>query len=260
MAISTKITTSLVPTITQSLLFAAIKAAMTNAGFASTYDDYTSGTDLIVVYELVVDGSKTFGKVYLRIRLTTALVVAQQIFTAWNTTAKTGTNGSTEATYTALGAATTITFTAFNSTEFRLVVLTQGTALIPLGLVVPENKQPFWDLNSWAYGFFFTTASMAVLRGVISTNNPYANSDFDVSLVGNSRLTNINSQTGQPDLIKGLILLSQSNQGVGASFSEDIGIGAFSTQTRFTDAIPPGTSQIYAIIQNLAGGIAIRYT
>ncbi|MCC5626857.1 hypothetical protein LC613_01080 [Nostoc sphaeroides CHAB 2801] len=260
MAIAIRTNTTLTPTITQATLINAIKAAMANAGFPSLYSEFTAGTDICLIYEWIVDSTKNFGKVYIRIRITTGLLIAQQIFSAWNTGTNTGTNGSTEASYGSLSASSTINFVALNGAdEYRLVALAQGSTLMPIGVLMPAFRQEFWDLNSWTYGFIFTSSAMTILRGVIAANNPYANSDFDLLLVGNSRLTNVNNQTNQPDLARGLLMLTQSNQGIAAATSEDFAVGAFLGQTRFTDAIPPGTTQTYVILQNLAGGVAIKY-
>ena len=255
--VAIRIDTALNPTITQSNLFAAIQAAFTNAGYASTFDNFTTGTDQCLVYEFVVDSTKTFGKVYLRIRVTSGLVIGQQIFSAWNSSAHTGTNGSTERTYSSFSTSSTITFTALNgSSEYKLIAIGQGTTLFAiLGIIAPVSRPGWWDLNSWCYGFYFYV--LGTLRGVATALLPYPSTDFIVALIDSSAMGTVNPQTGKPDLIQGLLLLSSST-GIAGRTSDDFAIGCFNGQTRLATANPTGTTQQYLIISNTAGGLGVR--
>ncbi|MDZ8240584.1 MAG: hypothetical protein RMZ69_26110 [Nostoc sp. ChiQUE01a] len=258
MAIATRTETTLSPTITQTSLVNAIKTAFINAGYSSLYDEFVSGTDQVLVYEWINDSTKNFGKVYLRIRVTTALLIGQQLYAGWNTGTHTGTNGSTEATYSSFSSSTTILLNALNGAEeYKFVFLSQGSTLVPLGIITPFDRPGWWDLNSWAYGFFFTTSSPSVLRGVATAALPYSSTDFDTFLT-NSRMSSVNPQTSKPDIIKGLLLLTQSSSGVGGATSEDLAIGAFNGQTRLSIVAPLNSSQEYLILSNVTGGLGIR--
>ena len=96
MVVATKTEASLAATITQTSFANALKTAFTSAGYSAVFDDYTSSTDRILVYAHVVDNSKVYGTSYLRIRITSALLIYQQIYSTWNATAHTGTGSSTE--------------------------------------------------------------------------------------------------------------------------------------------------------------------
>ncbi|MDZ8023582.1 MAG: hypothetical protein RMX97_02635 [Nostoc sp. DedQUE11] len=258
MAIATRTETTLSPTITQTSLVNAIKNAFLNAGYSAVYDEFVSGTDQILVYEWVNDSTKNFGKTYLRIRVTTTLLIGQQLYALWNIGTHTGTNGSTEATYSSFSSSTTILLNALNGgEEYKFVFLSQGTLLVPLGIIAPFDRPGWWDLNSWAYGFFFTTSSPSVLRGVATAALPYSSSDFDTFLT-NSRMSSVNPQTSKPDIIKGLLLLTQSSSGVGGATSEDLAIGAFNGQTRLSIVAPLNSSQEYLVLSNVTGGLGIR--
>ncbi|BAY89656.1 MULTISPECIES: hypothetical protein [unclassified Tolypothrix] len=256
MAIATRTDSSLSATVTQTTLVNALKTAFTNAGYSSPISDYTSGTDRILVYQWDVDNTKVQGINYLRVRISNTLIIYQQLYTTWNTGTNTGTNSSSEVTYTTLAATNTIGFVSLNgSTEYKLVLITQGTTFIPLGLLVPANKPDWWDLNNWSYGFIFLTSTMQTLR--TSNANPYSNTDFDY-LTNTTRIANVNGQTNRRDIFSGLVLLSQSNQGSAGRTSDDVGQYCGNGSARYDTAPVFGTSQQYLVVVNAASGIIIR--
>lgn len=256
MAIATRIDSFVAPTLTQATLFDGIKAAFNNAGANAPFDDYTSGTDRIVVYAIALDASKTYGTTYLRIRLTTGFVIGQQLYSTWNTSTKTGLNPSAEITYTALIVTTQVNFTALNgAAEFKLVMLTQGAIAIALGFVSPANRPAWWDLNAWNYCFLATAATFAVFR---STNlNPYSSSDNDSSL-NIARMGTANVQTNRRDLLPGVIFYSQTNQGISGRTSDDLVMIAGSGTTRYDTIQIPGDTKQYLLLNPASGGLAVR--
>lgn len=253
----TRTISSLSATITQASLFSAIQTAFTNAGMSAPVDNYTASGDLVLVYS-VSAGSGTFSNSFLRVRLTSGLVIAQQLFSAWNTSTKTGTNGSAEVTYTALIAGTNVVFNAFASAECKLVILTQGAVMVPLGLIIPETRRSSWSLGSWTWGFIPTSATMSVWRS--SGLNQYANTDHEISLVATPRLGTANVQDIERDVIVNWLLLSQSNQGFSGRTSDDFAVGAFNGSSRFDVINITGTSQQYLVILPGSGGLALRIT
>lgn len=72
--------------ITQLNLTAAIRTAMANAGFgAMPFDEYTDGSgNNVLIYQLVLDSTKTFGTIYLHVQITTALAVSERLSLDWN--------------------------------------------------------------------------------------------------------------------------------------------------------------------------------
>jgi hypothetical protein len=256
MAIATRYDSQLVPTITQATLISALLNAFTDAGYSAQTANFTSGTDRILVYEFPIDTSKTFGTNFIRIRITSTLQVFQQIFTAWNTVNNTGSNGSTEINLGTLVTNVQVNFCALNgAAEYKLVLLTQGTLFIPLGILAPQNRPTWWDLNSWSWGFIATTASMNVWRS--SLLNPYNNAEFDTFL-NSSRMSNPNPQTNRRELLTGLMLLTQSNTGVAGRTSDDLASASASGSGRYDVLALFGSNQKYLLLVNVAGGLAIR--
>lgn len=256
MAIASRIDSFVAPTWTQATLFDGIKAAFANAGYFAPFDDYTGGTDRIVVYAIALDATKTYGTTYLRIRLTNTFTIGQQLYSTWNTATKTGLNPSSEITYTALTATTQVNFTALNgATEFRLVMLMQGTNAIALGFVAPANRPTWWDLNAWNYCFLPTTITFAAFR---STNlNPYSNTEHDSSL-NVSRMGIANSQTNRRDLLPGVIFYTQTNQGISGRTSDDLVMLAGSGTTRYDTIQIPNDTKQYLLLNPASGGLAVR--
>lgn len=256
MVIATRTDSALSGTITQTSLTDALIVAFTNAGFSAPFDNYTSATDRILVYQLTLDATKTYGSIFLRIRVTTALVVFQQLFATWNTSTKAGTSGSVEVSYVTLSTTNPINFVSLNGgNEFRLVLLTQTVLFMPLGLVAPANRPAWWDLTNWAYGFIFINTAMNTLR--TSALNPYANADFDTFL-NNTRMGGANPATNRRDLLTGIVLLTQSNNGAGCRSSDDLAMVAGSGAARYDTQNIFGTTQQYLVINPISGGLAVR--
>jgi hypothetical protein len=257
MAVATRTTTSLAAPFTQAQLSTALQTAFTNAGFSSLFDSFTSGTDLVFVYALVTDGSKSFGTTYLRVRITNTFIVNQAVYSTWNATTHTGTGNSTEVTYSTLLSTANVTFNALSAgTEARLVMVTQGTTFLPLGIIAPTILRSSWNLNTYTCGFIFTASTMLVLRG--TTANQTNTTDNDIALAGSSRLGTANVVDNERDLLAGWILLNQSGQGFIGKTSDDLAIVSASGSTRFDTIIKSGTSQQYLIVSTGTGGLAVR--
>lgn len=256
MVVATRIDSSLAATINQTSFVNALKTAFTNAGHTSIFDDYTSGTDRILVYAHIVDSSKVYGTLYLRIRITSSLVIYQQVYATWNATAHTGTGNSTEVLMLTLSTNVTVSFISLDiGTEGRLILISQGALYTPLGVIAPANRPTWWNLDSWNYGFIFTSNNANILRG--TTVNPYSNNDYDTFL-NNSRLGTPNNIFNGRDILTGIVLLSQSSTGVACRTSEDFGIGACNGNARY-DLLPVlGTTQQYLVVNNVSGGLIIR--
>jgi len=245
------------PTITQQNLYDGIKQAFTNAGYPAPFDEFTSGTDKIAVYAVIIDSTKLAGTAYLRIRVTTALVVAQQIYSGWTVSTHVGTNGSTEITYTALASNLQVNFVALNANpEYKLILVYQNTVYYPLGYCSPNNKPSWWDLNSFPYVFIPTGNTFSLFR--TSALNPYNTTEHDIALAGTSRLGSVNTISNRRDILQGLILLSQSNTGLSGRTSDDLVLFAGSSTSRFDVLQIPNSSNQYLILNPSSGGLAVR--
>lgn len=256
MAIATRTTTTLASDITQTTVVNRLLTAFVSAGYATTYDDYTTGTDRVLVYEFIYDNSKTFGKVYYKLRVTSSLNFLFQVCSAWNKTTKVATNASAEASFLTLGTTTTITFDALNGgLEYKFVIITQSTTSVVLGILCPDNKPTWWDVNAFPYGFAFNTNALNGLTGCAL--NPYSNTNYS-GFFGNNGLSAVNLQTNRRDILTGIILLSNSGRGVAAKTSDDLALAAANGSAKFDRLSFPGSSQEYLIINNVAGGLALR--
>ena len=253
---ATRTITSLSATITQASLVTAIQTAFTNAGFSTPVSDYTSGTDRILVYSHSSDVG-TYSNVFLRVRITSALAVFQQLFATWNTGTNTGTNNSTEVSLGTLASNINIVFNSLNGgSEYRLIILTQGLSTFPLGLIAPNERRGSWTLNSWNWGFIFTNNTFSVLRS--TTLNQHASADYDILGAANSRLGTANPQDNERDVLSNLILLSQSNQGFSGRTSDDLGVASVSGSSRYDTINETGTSRQYLVVNPGSGGFVVR--
>lgn len=257
MAVATRTISSLSATFTQTQLSTALQAAFASAGFSSVFDSYSVGTDLFLVYAFVSDVSKTYGTTYLRLRISNTFIISQQIYATWSVSSRPGSGNSVEVSYSALLNTSNVMFVSLNgTTESRLVMITQGTTFIPLGLIVPATMRASWNLNSHTNGYMFTTNTMVTLRS--SALNQFTSNDNDIALVGTTRLGTANTTDNERDLLTGLVLLNQGNTGFAGKTSDDIGIGSFNGSTRYDIITKSGTSQQYLVLLPGSGGVAIR--
>lgn len=241
-----KTDSSLSPAITQANFMAAIVAAMTDAGFPSIFDSFSSGGTEFRIWELNFNAS-TFGKAYLQVSLTAGLAVQSRLFTAFNAATDTGTNGGTQATAVTFTTGTSISFSAFKPTtgsEFRQVLIQQGSTVAAIAYVRPANIPSWWDENSHLYCFLPTTPSWATMATAATAASPYGSATLSTS-VGDSSLTNA-APNGKRDVLAGFFINSgtsspNANSGKAGKTSDEIGIGACSGLT------------ILSIIQVIAG-------
>lgn len=256
MAIATRIDSFIAPTITQINLYNAIKQAFSDAGYPAPVSDFTSGTDRVLTYAVVLDASKVYGTSFIRVRITSGLVVAQQIFATWNISNNTGTGASTELTYTAFAINAQVNFVALNANpEFRLIAVFQGGIYFFLGFISPTNRPNWWNLDAWSYCFLPTGTNFALLRG--TTFNPYGNTENDTSLNA-GRMVVANTQTNRRDILPGVILFTQSNQGISGRTSDDLVMVAANGTTRFDIMQIPGDTKQYLLLNPATGGLAVR--
>lgn len=241
---------------TQATLFAAIKAAMTSAGFSTSVDDYTSGTDRIAVYTFVTDASKTYGTIYYRIRLLSNFTVLTGLYTTWNTITHTGNSASNEISFTGFVATNSVNFTTLNGgTEYKFVFVTQGSTFVPLGIIAPVNRPNWWNLNNWHYAFMWQTSTLNAFAG--STTNPYSNNLYTL-LLNSSLMLNSNQQTGNTDILTELILLSNSGRGIAGKSSDDLGLGCLSASSRYNTIPTDNINQNFLVINPVAAGLVVK--
>lgn len=256
MAIAVRTDSFVAPTLTQQSIYDGLKAAFANAGYPAPFAEFTSGTDRVVVYAVVLDATKTYGTSYIRIRVTAGFIIGQQLFSTWAIATQVGTNGSTEITYTALTTNITVNFIALNSgVEYKLVLIYQGTNYIQLGFLSPEFRPSWWDLNAWNYCYLPTTNVFNVYRS--TALNPFANAENDTNLAI-IRMSIANVITNRRDILPGVILFTQVNQGITGRTSDDLVMVAANGMTRFDTLQIPNDAKEYLLLNSGNGALAAR--
>ncbi|ARV59145.1 hypothetical protein BZZ01_11285 [Nostocales cyanobacterium HT-58-2] len=255
MAIATRTDSSLAANFTQASLIDAIKQGFTNAGFSNPVDEFTSGSDKNLVYSQIVDSNKKYGSNFIKVRLTTGFSIYQQIFTAWNPSNHSGENGSNEyGYYYGFDSKSPVNIVSLNGgNEYKFNCLSQGGSFWLLGILVPEKRPTWWDLNSFSYGFIPANFYLNEWRS--SNVNPYSNSTYSVSLAY-GQLTNPNPQTNKRDIMAGLLFYTQSNCGIACKTSDELVMCSANGIARYEFIQASGMQ--YLVVNPGAGGLAVR--
>jgi hypothetical protein len=212
----------------------AIKAAFSGIGLTTAYDDFVDGSgNRLIVYEVVYDAAKTYGKAYLRVRITSGLVVTQALFTAWNATTHAGTNAGSENKSYTVPTGSTLQIVAGRSTdsEWKFLVL-NGVGV--LGYVVPGTRANWWDLNSYPWMWQPYSIKFSLWQGTdrvpYTVNNPQRSQYLRTWLFGSISTTmfydndivteyapvtpvSANPVTGKREIIEGMQFSPCSLQG-----------------------------------------------
>lgn len=254
----TKTSTTLQSGFTQANLADEIKAAFIAFGF-TLVEDYTA-TDRLLVFSYAFDATKTFGTIYLRVRLTAALAVNQSIGTAWNTTTKAIANESTASTAVGFIATSPLEIISYSrGSELKFLQLSQGTTTTTfLGTIRPENKPSWWNENTYPYCFIPNCNSNPNYFSTLysSSLNPYSNNQCNLLFSG--ALSTANSVTGKRDVVAGLLLLSNSNQGIAGKTSTDIALAAASGLAKL-DTLQVSAAEEYTLLFGGNNGVALRH-
>lgn len=259
---SIKVDSNLAPLVTQTNLMAAIVTAIGNLGL-SVYDSYNSGGVEFRVWELNFNGL-IYGKVYLQISITAALLVQQRLYTSWTIATHVGANAGTLSTGVTFVTGTSINFAAIRpaaGNEYGIVVMYQGTTIKHLGYLRPALKPSWWDENSYAYCFIPTTAAWSVFATVAIAASPYGNPTL-VGTGGDSSLSNP-ALDGKRDVLTGLFLNSgitglNSNTGKACKTSDELGTAAgLGTTIMSLIQVTAGTDEYY-ILNPVAGCPVIK--
>lgn len=260
---SVKVDTNLAPLITQANLIAAIATAMANAGLTTLFDSYNTGGIEYRVYELNFNGL-IYGKVYLQISVTAALLVQQRLHTSWTVATHVGANAGTQSTGVTFVTGTSINFAAIKPTagkEYGIVVMYQGTTIKHLGYLRPTNKPAWWDENSYAYCFIPTTIAWSAFATVAIAASPYGSATLNGS-GGDGNLSNPSSD-GKRDVLTGIFINSgttglNANTGKAARTSDELGVAsATGTNVMSLIQVTVGSDEYY-ILNPVAGAPVIK--
>jgi hypothetical protein len=247
-------------TITQQNLYDTIKARFVAAGY-TLVSEFTIDTNKAIVFRLTLDSTKIYSRIFLRIRVTTDLIVYQQIYTSWDTVTSSGNFPSTESAGVTFANNVAIDFVSLvSSPEYRFVILSQGIMIALLGILRPGTKPTFWSEDSFPYAFingnnwdegnmFRTWFSCA--------SSPYGNVGDFTSNMADSRLSRPNPLNNLRDSQAGMILFSGS-QGIAGQTSNDFLSVAAVGQTRFEEIIFTAGVEEYLLLNPNYGAMALR--
>lgn len=252
---------TLSPPITQQSFYDAIKARLAAIGGYTLFSEYSASGDKIVVYEILSDASRLFGKVYFRIRVTTGLQIFQQLYVSWNATTNTGTLPSTESTGVTFVSNVAIDFVSFGKLpEYRFLCLSQNTTFALLGGLRPETKSDGWSEDSYPWMFISDNdwaASKQFKTWLTCTSNPYSNTSAFTTNMADSRMSSQNPITNKRDSQASMVLYA-TTQGIAGQSSQEIITVAALGQTRFELLQFIAGTEEYILINPGYGAMALR--
>jgi len=250
---------NLLPTITQANLTTAIKNALAAANFPTLFDE-VSGNPHRLIYEIVLNNTATFGKAYLEIEITNDLKVQQRLHTNWDPIANTGVNSGPWGVQVEFNNSTEITFRGFEkSDESRLVGIRQSNIVHFLGYLRPANKPTWWNENSSLYCFIPAANNFITWHGADASNSPYGNATYTSSL-GRAQMASSNPITSKRDVVTGILLYANSNQGACGRTSDDLVMVSGSGLGIYDLIQVTANVEEYTLLNPAAGGLALRTT
>lgn len=252
----TKTSVTLTAPISQSVLTDQIKTLLAALGFVLV-EDYIA-TDRLLVFSIAFDAAKTFGTIFLRVRITAALSITQSIGTGWNTTTKAIANESPVSQAVGLSSTLTLELVSYSrGNEIKLIQLSQGTTTTPfLGTFRPESKPSWWDESAYPYAFFpYNSTGSYWLNIYSSALNPFGNNTYSIGLANG--LNGANPVTGKRDIVAGLLLTTAAATGVAGRTSTDVSIVAAANLTKL-DVIQVSETEEYTLLSPGSNGVALR--
>lgn len=256
MVTATRTTITSPATLNQQTLGDAIKSVLSTAGLTTVYDDTVTSTNRNIVYQIVVDSTKTYGTWYYRIRIDSTLNIITSAGTAWNKTTAVMTNGTSETGWGIPNGAYPTSIVAVNcGTDGSLAFLLNNNTVWTLGVFFPATRPSWWDMNFWTWGFHFSHGAHATCKS--TTVNPYGNENYN-TLWARSDMAYPNNQFKFIDILRGNILFSQSNQGIAGRVGDDWGIGCFYGISPFQTDNLPSTGELFFIPTGGSGGLCIK--
>ncbi|MEQ9355115.1 hypothetical protein [Coleofasciculus chthonoplastes] len=241
--------------LTQDLLVDEIKLAAAKTSLGIPFDEYTSGTDKYLVFEVVQDANAAFGKIYHHWQIRFDLRIYSRLYSDWVAANKTGLDDSGSFYHDTLNNTDPVTLLTVNGgSEYQFIIFSQGSILVVLGGVYPAKKPDWWDLSSWNY--YFTPDYNDYRRFRSTAKNPFSNQYHDVSLK-NSRMETANIHTGRRDILQGILFFTQSNQGISGKSSDDL-VSCSAAGSSLGDVIEVVTGERYLVLDKSAGGLGVR--
>lgn len=244
------------PPLTAISLRDGLKEALIAAGFPPALKSYNVGTDQFVVWELILDPTKAYGRAFYRLKVTTGLIVTHAIGGGWTDATNTLVNPSAEAQSTTYLSNVALKFWGFRNEEILLLSVTQGSVSQLLGYFRLTDA-PAFDEASFPRIFIANRNDVDQLHCTGLT--PYAASVFTTSLL-NSQMSNPDAYLQQRSQTTGFFLYGPTSTGVIARSSDDLAMGACTGMVRGDVFQVPNTSPIeqYILLRPGVGALLIR--
>ncbi|AFZ24782.1 hypothetical protein Cylst_2576 [Cylindrospermum stagnale PCC 7417] len=255
MAVATIYRTSVSSSITQTLIYDAIKSSLISSGLIFVSEYTASGTKHCVFSKTA--GTGTYATVYYRFYVTTALAITHQLFTAWNIATNTGSNGSGDTHSTIFASGSDIAIIAFNGgTEYSLVGVLQGSTFQLLGVLIPENSFDVWTLNRAPKACINQTSTGSAWS--LTAINIFSNTNLTADPVGNSLLSAFCTEFNTYAPEKGVKLRSNTGQGCWLWTSSNFAAVPGNSIPRLSIFQEPGTGKNFMMLGTGNGALAIE--
>lgn len=242
------------PTLTQTIFKNALILSFNDAGFGSApFKEYTSGTDVFLVYRFINDAATTYGTVYFSVKITSTLAISCQLLVGFDNTTNASTGQTSIQNAVTIGTSTTVQFFAINHAELKGVIVKQGATFQPLLWLRPANKRSGWSENVCAWAFHPSSTGLNSFNGFTNT---FYSSNSTYVFPSISQMSSINSAESTYDIFPmGAILLFNNSQGYAGFCSTDVTIGCCQSTQLLGRINPAGES--YLILQAAASGTVI---
>lgn len=253
-----------VPPITQQSLNDGLKTVLTAAGYETLYaefDDDDGNKNLI--YKVVSDTTKTFGTLYLHVKINEYLEVDQRLHTAFDTDTNTGSNLDYSSSSAGFSDERPLRWIALkNAPEFRLVMLYQSGTSICLGMIRPQGIPDYWDENIAPYGLVSNLANTVFQYFLLSEVSPYTGHSYIKSSWLNSIISsNRNPFNNEIDILTRLVFTPQSKQGI---FGMSSSLIALATDNLLTIgdfiSLPDGSEYCTIALAPSSSAVVVRTT
>jgi hypothetical protein len=217
---------TLQPPITQQSLTDGIKTALIAAGYGGTlYAEFDDGGQKNLVYQVVNDPAKTYGTVYLHLKISADRSVSQRLHTAFDTGMNTGSNLEyiDEFVDDFLNDYQIKWIALTNGTECRWVMLYQLPRWYCLGVLRPVGMPTFWNEDVAPYAIISDTGYSMLGKFHMADITPYFNNEeIRSSLYEPVIPRGRNPFNNQVDIITRLLFSPQSQEGMFGMTSDDI--------------------------------------
>ena len=219
MAASIKITNF--PIQSQNEYLTVLKAAMIHAGF-SVPIERIDGTNVFLTYELDLNlpVEQDYAPIALEIKIEANLYASQRILSNWVADTASFTSASTYSDREQINKSDTI-ICSCNHPELQLVTIHSAAEVKSIfGIFKPANRPAWWDEITFPYLFIPKDHDFAVFLGFDGGLSPFANDDYICASYSDMQYAN--PQTGKVDLLAGILLFDNSNQGIAGSSSQEL--------------------------------------